>query len=148
MQNIKAKPNSSSEPGRTEQEIKSGHRQMLGRPGIQRKIAYRAARTFGIERRGPACGHGSPNVNPGYDLVNNKNYPTIAEDYQKTFQTLKSLPVDLFLGAHGSCYGLEAKYDRLKSGDGNSFIDPDGYLKYVEERDRAFRTEWEKQREK
>src|SRR5262245_39079267 len=28
---------------------------------------------------------GSPNVNPGYVLVNNKNYPQIAGDYVKTF---------------------------------------------------------------
>lgn len=44
---------------------------------------------------------GSPNVNPGYVLVGNKGYPSIATDYEKTFQTLKALPVDLFLGAHG-----------------------------------------------
>ncbi len=41
---------------------------------------------------------GSPNVNPGYRLVNNKDYPEIADDFVKTFQTLKSLPCDIFLG--------------------------------------------------
>ena len=34
---------------------------------------------------------GSPNVNPGYVLVNNKNYPQIAGDYVKTFALLKTL---------------------------------------------------------
>src|SRR5438128_3640477 len=38
---------------------------------------------------------GSPNVNPGYILVGNKNYPQIADDYVKTFASLKALPVDL-----------------------------------------------------
>ena len=53
---------------------------------------------------------GSPNVNPGYVLVGNKNYPGIVQDYEKTFKVLKALPVDVFLGAHGDYYGLDAKY--------------------------------------
>ena len=57
---------------------------------------------------------GSPNVNPGYRLVNNAAYPQIAEDYEKTFRVLKSLPCDIFLGAHGNYFGLETKYPRLK----------------------------------
>jgi metallo-beta-lactamase class B len=47
---------------------------------------------------------GSPNVNPGYILVGNKNYPGIADDYVKTFAALKSLPCDVFLGAHGAYF--------------------------------------------
>src|SRR5262249_23509530 len=42
---------------------------------------------------------GSPNVNPGYRLVDNKDYPEIAADFVSTFRTLKSLPCDVFLGA-------------------------------------------------
>ena len=34
---------------------------------------------------------GSPNVNPGYVLVGNKNYPGIADDYVKTFTVLNSV---------------------------------------------------------
>src|SRR5215470_3654950 len=43
---------------------------------------------------------GSPNVNPGYKLVANALYPQIAEDYERTFRVLHSLPCDVFLGAH------------------------------------------------
>src|SRR5690349_8070283 len=43
---------------------------------------------------------GSPNVNPGYKLVNNARYPQIASDYAHEFEVLKSLPCDVFLGAH------------------------------------------------
>jgi hypothetical protein len=39
---------------------------------------------------------GSPNVNPGYKLVNNEKYWRIAEDYEQTFRVLKSLPCDVF----------------------------------------------------
>jgi metallo-beta-lactamase class B len=89
---------------------------------------------------------GSPNVNPGYVLVGNKNYPAIATDYEKTFQVLKALPVDLFLGAHGGYYDMEAKYAKLGTSAVNAFVDPEGYLRYVADREAAFRKEWEKQK--
>ena len=47
---------------------------------------------------------GSPNVNPGYQLAGNKDYPEIADDFARTFQVLKALPCDVFLGAHGGYY--------------------------------------------
>ena len=89
---------------------------------------------------------GSPNVNPGYKLVGNTDYPGIAEDYEKTFRVLKSLPVDYFLGAHGSYFDLEKKYPKFKAGDAAALIDPAGYKNYVEEREQAFRRELKKQK--
>ena len=90
---------------------------------------------------------GSPNVNAGYILVGNKNYPQIAQDYVKTFTVLKGLPCDLFLGAHGAYFGLKAKYDKMKAGGANPFIDPDGYKAYIAERESTFRKEWERQQQ-
>lgn len=89
---------------------------------------------------------GSPNVNPGYKLVNNRLYPAIAQDFARNFEVLKSLSCDYFLGAHGSYYDLESKYARLKAGDADAFIDPEGYRKYVTEREQAFRRELAKQK--
>lgn len=89
---------------------------------------------------------GSPNVNPGYKLVDNAKYPQIASDYEKTFRVLKSLPCDIFLGAHGNYYDMEAKYARLKQDGANPFVDPQGYAKYVANREAAFRRELEKQK--
>ena len=88
---------------------------------------------------------GSPNVNPGYKLVGNKAYPQIAQDYEKTFRVLKSLPCDIFLGAHGGYYGMVAKYARLKQEGMKVFVDPQGYKDYVADRERAFKTELAKQ---
>jgi len=88
---------------------------------------------------------GSPNVNPGYKLVNNKAYPEIARDYQRTFQVLKSLPCDVFLGAHGSYYGLEKKFARKIKSGGNPFVDPTGYKDYILEREASFQAELDKQ---
>jgi metallo-beta-lactamase class B len=88
---------------------------------------------------------GSPNVNPGYRLVGNQDYPQIADDFAKTFARLKKLPCDIFLGAHGNYYGMHAKYERVKTADVNPFIDPPGYRAYVAEKEQAFRAELAKQ---
>ena len=89
---------------------------------------------------------GSPNVNPGYRLVDNPKYPTIAEDYERTFRALKSLPCDLFLGAHGSYFDLHAKYARMKSGQGNPFVDPKGCAAFIAQKEGEYRSELARQR--
>ena len=83
---------------------------------------------------------GSPNVNEGYKLVGNKEYPNIASDYEHGFAVLKSLPCDIFLGAHGDYFGMEGKYARWQKGDHNAFIDPEGYKAWVAEREQVFKT--------
>ncbi|HEY1578991.1 MAG TPA: subclass B3 metallo-beta-lactamase [Terracidiphilus sp.] len=88
---------------------------------------------------------GSPNVNPGYKLVNNKTYPQIASDYRHQFEVLKKLLCDIFLGAHGGYFDLQEKYQRFKAADKNAFIDPAGYKSYVADREQAFEAELKKQ---
>ncbi len=82
---------------------------------------------------------GSPNVNPGYQLVNNKDYPGIAADFARTFRVLKGLPCDVFLGAHGSYYGMIERYALLQKGRADAFVNPGGYREYVALKERAFR---------
>jgi metallo-beta-lactamase class B len=89
---------------------------------------------------------GSPNVNEGYRLVMNSSYPEIESDYEKTFRVLKTLPVDIFLGAHGGYFDMTSKYARLKEGAANPFIDPAGYTSYITDREKAYRTELAKQK--
>ena len=89
---------------------------------------------------------GSPNVNPGYKLVDNKAYPEIAEDYERMWRVLKSLPCDIFLGAHGSYFGLEEKYALMKEGSPNPFVDPSGYKKCIAQKEQDFRTELARQK--
>jgi metallo-beta-lactamase class B len=89
---------------------------------------------------------GSTNVNDGYKLVHNNAYPRIAGDFEQTFRVLKSLPADLFLGAHGSYFGMEAKYALLRPNAPNPFVDPKGYRDFVADREKAFRQEWDKQK--
>jgi metallo-beta-lactamase class B len=89
---------------------------------------------------------GSPNVNAGYKLVNNAVYPQIADDYARMFRVLKSLPADVFLGAHGNYYGMETKFAQMKDGGANPFIDPEGYKKYVADKEQEFLAELAKQK--
>lgn len=90
---------------------------------------------------------GSPNVNPGYKLVQNKIYPQIADDYRHQFQVLKSLPCDLFLGAHGGYFSLKEKYARMKAGDRDAFVDAAGYQHYIADREAAFNSAFQEQAE-
>src|SRR5215813_10326615 len=88
---------------------------------------------------------GSPNVNPGYKLVGNQLYPGIADDYRRMFRVLAGLHCDLFLGAHGAYFGMLDKVAKMKPGAPNPFIDPEGYKKFVAQKELEFRTELDKQ---
>jgi metallo-beta-lactamase class B len=89
---------------------------------------------------------GSWNVNPGYRLVDRPgqpaSYPGIAADFQRTFSLLKSLPCDVFLGAHGQYFDMLTKLNKLQAGSTeNVWIDPQGYQAAIAERKAAFEAE-------
>lgn len=85
-------------------------------------------------------------VNAGYILVNNPDYPQIAEDYIRSFNALRELPCDVFLGAHGTFYGLSEKYPKLGKGGPNRFIDPAGYRAYIDTQEKVFYAKLDEQR--
>ena len=78
---------------------------------------------------------GSPNVNAGFQLVGNKDYPQIAADFAKAFKAFHALHCEIFLGAHGNYYGMEAKVAKLGDAAVNPFVDGDGYRKYIADRE-------------
>ncbi len=82
---------------------------------------------------------GSPNVNAGFHLVKNRDYPGIAADYARAFEVWRSLPCDIYLGAHGNYYGMEEKAKLLGKSDTNPFIDPKGYKDYIRDREQNYR---------
>ena len=88
---------------------------------------------------------GSLNVNPGYQLVDNKNYPDIADDYRHAIATLTSLPCDIFLGAHAGYFNLQKKYDMLVQSEANPFIDPKGYKQHIAIKKQEFEQEYRHQ---
>jgi metallo-beta-lactamase class B len=53
----------------------------------------------------------------------------------------------VFLGAHGSYYGMEEKYARLQKGSStNPFVDPEGYRSFVVFKEKQFLDELVRQR--
>ena len=93
----------------------------------------------------------SASVLDGYQLVarpgHPASYPGIADDYEKSFRIWKSLPCDVFLGAHGQFFNLTEKREALKNGaQENPFIDPSGYQDYVAQKEVDFRKELDRQK--
>ena len=88
----------------------------------------------------------SVGVNAGVLLVHNKDYPQIADDYMRSFKTLKTLPCDVFLGAHTNFYGEQEKYAKLGKSGPNPFIDPAGYPAYLDMMEKTFQGKLEEQK--
>jgi metallo-beta-lactamase class B len=66
------------------------------------------------------------------------SYPGIEQDFLNTFAELRSLPCDIFLGAHGSYFGMQAKLAKLPAAGNAVWIDPTGYRKAVMDAQRSF----------
>ncbi len=69
---------------------------------------------------------GSMGSNPGFQFVNNKENPNIAEEYKHGFRVLRSLKPDVPLASHPAMYNMEEKFAKIGKGP-NPFIDPAGY---------------------
>lgn len=84
-----------------------------------------------------------------YRFVGVASYPGIAEDFERTFATLKALPCDLFLAPHGNFFDLERKRTLAMRGMGlrNPFVDPIGFSEWVVGAESAFRSAVAKQRQ-
>ena len=80
----------------------------------------------------------SMGVNPGYQLVNNKDVLQIADEYMRTFKIMRSLPCDIPLGSHPAMYNMMEKYARIGKSAANPFIDPEGFQKEIDINEQAF----------
>jgi metallo-beta-lactamase class B len=75
------------------------------------------------------------------------SYPGIAEDFARTFRVLRSLPCDIFLGAHGSYFDLNRKLARFEKEGSQVFLDPTGYKEFVGKGQAAFEAALKKEQE-
>lgn len=75
---------------------------------------------------------GSLGVNPGFQLVNNKATPAIADEFRRAFKVSRALPCDVPLASHPAMYKMAEKHARLAAGGPNPFIDPTGYVKELD----------------
>jgi metallo-beta-lactamase class B len=91
---------------------------------------------------------GGPTINQGTKVSGMPSYPEIARDFRRTFDTMKTLPCDIFLGAHRGYYDGAAKADRLRSApDGpNPFVDPAGYRALIEQSEQRFEAQLAQER--
>ena len=86
------------------------------------------------------CGIGAG----GRALVDNKDYPTVIDDYARSYKLMRTFPGDVFVSSHGGHYGLVAKFAKVGKGS-NPYIDPAGFKAHVDEYERQFLEELKKQ---
>ncbi|HEY5721240.1 MAG TPA: subclass B3 metallo-beta-lactamase [Allosphingosinicella sp.] len=74
---------------------------------------------------------------PGYRLVGNADYPGVMADFRASFAKWWALKCEIFLGAHGSYFGIEEKRARMGAGRTNPFVDPAGCRRFLAEAERG-----------
>ena len=73
-------------------------------------------------------------------IFGNEKYPEIVSDFENTFKRMRTMKVDIFLSAHASQFEMEEKLAKLRAGaKENPFIDPKGYLEFLDGTEKAFR---------
>lgn len=77
-------------------------------------------------------------IGPGLSFFP-KRYPDVAAQFRQSYATLRALPADIFLGAHGNVFGLSRKRrEQATAADPVApFIDRDGYRKYIDDAEKS-----------
>jgi metallo-beta-lactamase class B len=88
----------------------------------------------------------SLSILPGYRLVGDPAYPSMAEDYARSYATLRTLPCEVFLASHGQFYGLAEKRVAMRPDAPNPFVDPEGCKAYFATKEAEFQAELKKQK--
>ena len=90
---------------------------------------------------------GSTTVNEGVKLIDNREYPLIVSDFERSFRVLRTLSCEIFLAAHASSFDGRRKAEAALGETGEeAFADPAGCQAAVERSERAFKAELERQR--
>lgn len=137
----------SYQPATTERIIRDGDRVTLG--GVTLTAHLTPGHTKGCttwtmtvkegKRKWNVVFVGSTTINEGVRLLDNPAYPNIADDYARTFRTLKALDCDVFLASHASFYSMAEKMRRMERGaKTNPFIDPKGYRAFLAETEATY----------
>jgi metallo-beta-lactamase class B len=75
-----------------------------------------------------------------------ESYPGIAADFERTFATLRTIPAEIFLGAHGGYFDMATKLKQYGAIGPRTFVDPEGYKQYVDDAEQSFKAAIAKQR--
>ena len=87
---------------------------------------------------------GSVGVNPGMRLVGNAGYPTIAEDFMRSFRSCGLPPT--CRSARTQDGNMAAKHAKLTAGGQNPYLDPQGYKAEIDLVEGTFKSVLEEQR--
>jgi len=85
-------------------------------------------------------------INPGVKVSGMAKYPEITADYARTFHDQKEMKIDIWLASHASQFHLHDKYKPGDAYDPNRFVDPQGYLRSVEELEKVYRDQLARER--
>ncbi|HMZ16571.1 MAG TPA: subclass B3 metallo-beta-lactamase [Blastocatellia bacterium] len=89
----------------------------------------------------------SMSINPGVRMVNNPTWAGVGDAYAKSFQKLKSLACDVFLGPHAPFFDMEGKVKRMTAGTkSNPFIDPEGFRNYITSYEKSYNEQLQRER--
>ena len=86
---------------------------------------------------------------PFMSLVEPETYPGIRDDFEKSFHTLRNLPVDIFLASHTNWFNMQQKLNEREGRQNpvEPFIDPDGYKDFIARAEEQFRNELQEQQQ-
>ena len=81
----------------------------------------------------------------GYRLIDTPtqpaSYPGIADDFRHTYATLRALPVDVFLGAHGVYFHMLDKLPQARTKGPQVWIDRAAYTAAIDDAERILTTQ-------
>jgi len=77
-------------------------------------------------------------INPGVKMSGMPGYPTISQDYAKTFLAQKDMKLDVFLASHASQFGLHEKYKPGDAYNPERFVDPKKFLAEVQRLEKIY----------
>ena len=72
-------------------------------------------------------------------LVDNRDYPQIVADYERSFRRLRAMKADVFLAPHPAFFELEDKRARMRPGAANPFVDAGELGRFVDSSELQFR---------
>ena len=77
-------------------------------------------------------------INAGKQLTVEPTYPGVAEDFLNTYRRQKAMDVDVWVAAHNSQYNMHEKYRTGQDYDPDTFVDPAGFIRAIEELEQSY----------
>jgi len=77
-------------------------------------------------------------INGGKHLVVEPTYDNVAVDFATTYNTQKKMDIDVWVSAHKGQYNMHEKYQPGQAYDPETFVDPMGFVRAVEELETAY----------